>query len=135
MVTRKLVLRYSAALSEQPIIYRLVKDYDLMVNIMKADINPQREGSLIMEMGGEDENFEKGLAFLENLGVVVEPLSQTVVRNEEKCSQCGACTVVCPVGALYLERPSMEVHFDNVKCVVCGMCVQYCPLKAMEVNF
>jgi ferredoxin len=134
-MNKKLVLRFSAVLSEQPIIYRLVKDFDLMINILKADINPRREGSLVMEITGEKENFERGIEYLEGVGVVVEPLSQTVIKNQERCTECGACTIVCPVGALYLERPSMEVCFDNTRCVVCGLCVQYCPLKAMEVRF
>lgn len=134
-MNKKLVLRFTAALTEQPIIYRLVKDYDLMVNILKADINPRKEGSLIMEMSGTAENFERGLAFLENLGVGVEPLSQTIVKNEALCTQCGACTVICPVGALEIDRKTMKVEFDNLKCIVCGLCVQYCPFKAMEVKF
>ncbi|NPV93529.1 MAG: 4Fe-4S binding protein [Firmicutes bacterium] len=134
-MNKKIVLRFKATLSEQPIIYRLVKDYDLMVNILKADINPRREGSMVMELTGETENFENGVKYLEEVGVVVELLSQTVIKNHELCTDCGACTVICPVGALFLERPSMEVTFDNVKCVVCGLCVQYCPMKAMEVKF
>lgn len=132
-MNKKIVLRFNVNLSEQPIIYRLVKDFDLMVNILKADINPRREGSMVMELGGE--NFEKGVQFLEEIGVVVEPLSQTVIKNEELCTNCGACTIICPVEALYLERPSMEVRFDDLKCVVCGLCVKYCPMKAMEVKF
>lgn len=135
MVNQKVVLKFSAALVEQPIIYRLIKNHDLMVNIIKAEINPRREGSLIMELSGQPDNFQSGISFLEGLGVVVEPLSQTVVRDEERCSHCGACTVVCPVGALYMNRPSMEVGFDNEKCLVCGLCVSYCPLKAMDVKW
>ena len=135
MVSKKIVLRFSAALVEQPIIYRLIKNYDLMVNIIKAEINPRREGSLIMELSGQPENFQQGIDFLNSLGVTVEPLSEMVMRNEDRCTHCGACIVVCPVGALYMERPSMEVNFDNDKCVVCGVCVQYCPQKAMEFKW
>ena len=135
MISKKIVLKFSAALVEQPIIYRLIKNFDLMVNIIKAEINPRCEGSLIMELSGQPDNFSEGISFLENLGIIVEPLSQTVVRGEDRCTHCGACTVVCPVGALYLERPSMEVGFSNEKCLVCGLCVQYCPQQAMEVRW
>jgi len=135
LASKKIVLRFSAILVEQPIIYRLIKNYDLMVNIIKAEINPRREGFLIMELSGQPENFQQGIEFLNNLGVTVEPLSEMVVRDEERCTHCGACIAVCPVGALYLERPSMEVGFDNEKCVVCGICVQYCPQKAMDVKW
>lgn len=135
MINKKVVLKFSAELVEQPIIYRLIKNYDLMVNIIKGNINPRRQGSLIIELSGRPDNFSEGINFLEGLGVTVEPLSEMVVRNEDLCSQCGACTIVCPAGALYLQRPSMEVVFDSKKCLVCGSCVQYCPFKAMEVKW
>jgi hypothetical protein len=42
-VKNRIVLYFYAAQSEQPIIYRLVKEYDLVVNILKANINPQKD--------------------------------------------------------------------------------------------
>ncbi|MCQ2560277.1 MAG: 4Fe-4S binding protein, partial [Clostridia bacterium] len=55
--------------------------------------------------------------------------------NDDKCIMCGACTGICPTGALYLRRPKMEVCFDPDKCIVCKLCVRTCPLKAMELSF
>ena len=132
MITNKLVIKFPAAVVEQPLISQLVRKYDLIVNILKADISPQREGSVIMEVNGTREQYQEGMSFLKELGVSVQPLNQTIVRNELKCTQCGACTAVCPVGALSLEHPSMEVCFDIQRCVVCGSCVRYCPFKAMR---
>jgi hypothetical protein len=37
---------------ERPIIYRLVKDYDLEFNILKASITPEQEGLLVLELKG-----------------------------------------------------------------------------------
>jgi len=135
LVANKLILRFSATLVEQPLIYRLVKDYDLILNIMKADISPQNEGYVIMEVQGTEEHYQQGIRFLEELGVQVKPLNKTIVRNEAKCIQCGACIAVCSVGALCLKSPHMEVGFDVEKCVVCGSCTQFCPYKAMEVDW
>ena len=53
----KIVCYFSAAQSEQPIIYRLVKNYDLIVNILKADINPLKQGYLVMELEGSKEKY------------------------------------------------------------------------------
>jgi ABC-type methionine transport system ATPase subunit len=61
-VKNRIVLYFSAAQSEQPIIYRLVKEYDLVVNILKANINPQKEGLMVMELTGEKDNYEAGCA-------------------------------------------------------------------------
>lgn len=131
----KVVFYFSAVQSEQPVVYRLIKNYDLIVNILKADINPQKEGYLVVELEGEREKYDEAIAFVKNLGVIVEPLSETIVWQEEICIQCGACTSFCPTAALAMEREGMTVSFDNSKCVVCGMCLDCCPTRAIRLHF
>ncbi len=87
---------------------------------------------MVLEVTGDQS--EQGLAYLRDLGVSVQDLKQGVVRIEEKCVMCGACTGLCPTGALYMERPSMEVHFDGDQCIVCMLCTKVCPMRAMEVR-
>ena len=132
MSLKRIVLRFGTDISVKPIVYRLVKDYDLVVNIVKADVNPQKEGTMILEVTGDQS--EEGLSYLRNIGVSVQALNQEIVRNEEKCVMCGACTGICPTSALYMERPSMEVRFDGDQCVFCQLCVKVCPMRAMEVR-
>ncbi|HBW38567.1 NIL domain-containing protein [Desulfosporosinus sp. BICA1-9] len=132
MSPKRIVLRFGTDISVKPIVYRLVKDYDLVVNIVKADVNPQKEGTMILEVTGDQS--EEGLSYLRDLGVSVQNLNQEIVRNEEKCVMCGVCTGICPTGALYMERPSMEVFFDGDQCVFCQLCTKVCPMKAMEVR-
>lgn len=131
----KIVCHFSASQSEQPIVYYLVKNHDLVVNILKANINPQKEGFLVVELEGSKKNYESGLAFLQEVGVEVEPLSETVVWNEDICIQCGACPSFCPTEALLIDRETMLVSFDNSKCVVCGMCLECCPTRAINLHF
>ena len=132
MAPKKIVLRFGPDITEKPIIYRLVKDYDLLINIVKANVNPQKEGIMVLEITGEQ--FDGGMDYLRGLGVQVQPLTQEIVRDEEKCNSCGACTAICPTGALYIERPSMEVKFEGDNCVVCHLCLKICPFRAMEVR-
>jgi len=132
MPPKKIVLRFGAEISEKPIVYQLVKEYDLIVNIVQATVNPQMQGTMVLELSGE--RIEEGLRYLDGLGVSVQGLSHGISRNAEKCMMCGECTGVCPTGALYLERPSMEVRFDENLCVVCQSCVKICPVWAMEVS-
>lgn len=133
MPSRRIVLRFDASIVDKPVIYRLVKDYDLVFNILKANVSPQMQGTLVMELSGD--RFQEGLDYLSASGVMVEPLGEQIVRNLDKCTSCGACTAICPTGALYLNRPSMEVAFKDELCVVCQLCTRACPLKAMEVRF
>jgi ferredoxin len=58
----------------------------------------------------------------------------SIRRDDEKCYQCGACTGVCPTGALSVNRPDMAIPFDPEKCTACGLCVAVCPARAMEVS-
>ncbi|MEN6325671.1 MAG: NIL domain-containing protein [Syntrophomonas sp.] len=131
----KLVCYFSAAQTEQPVVYRLVKNYDLVVNILKADINPQKEGYLVIEVEGERDKYEAGVSFIKSMGIMVDPLSETVLWDEDICIQCGACASFCPTEALAIERESMMVSFDNSKCVVCGMCLDCCPTRAIRLHF
>ncbi len=134
MATRIYILRFPKETSSEPIIYQLVKQYDVEFNILKADILPQREGVMILELKGPEEKVKKGLDYLKSFGVKAERLAAAINRDEDKCFQCGACTGICPVGALYIKRPSMEVMFDADKCTGCSLCVPICPVRAMEVS-
>jgi ferredoxin len=61
-------------------------------------------------------------------------VGQDIGRNKNKCTHCGACTAVCPTGALAVQRPEMSVVFNHKKCSVCGLCVPACPTRAMEIS-
>jgi ferredoxin len=135
IVTKRIVLHFPRRLVERPIIYRLVKDYDLEFNILKASITPEQEGLLVLELKGNQEEYDKGIEFLIKGGVKIQSLSQDVTRNEERCTHCGACITVCPPGAFRLDPKTRMVIFDNEKCIACGLCIPACPPRAMEVHF
>ncbi len=135
MHSRTLVLRFSKEIVDQPIITNLVRDYGLTFNILKAQIFPRKEGMLVLELRGTEDNFDKGIQYLQRMGVQVEPVSQGIRRDEERCWQCGSCTDVCPTGALHVHRPQMEVEFESERCSACELCVKTCPVRAMIVTF
>src|SRR4030065_636007 len=122
MHAEMLVLRFSEDVVDQPIIYRLVKDFDLEFNLLKATIYPRKEGVIVMELRGHPKNFKRGLKYLRDSGVQVKVMAHQVRRNEDRCYQCGTCTALCPTGALFIRRPEMEVLFDAGKCSACELC-------------
>lgn len=135
MVTKKIVLHFPRHKGDKPIVYKLVKDFNLEFNILKASITPDEEGLMVLELIGEKENFEKGIKYLEESGVKIQPLSRDIVRNEEKCTHCGVCVPICPTAALYVDEETRKVIFKNEKCIACELCVKICPPRAMEVHF
>jgi len=132
MASRNVLLIFKSNIMYKPVIYRLAKDFDLVFNILEAKILPRREGRILLELRGEEDVIEKSVKFLEDHDVVVERLADKVWREEELCVQCGACTGLCPTGALVILPPEMRVGFDVEKCVACGMCGLVCPFGAMK---
>ncbi len=134
-VSRRIVLHFPPRLADKPIVVRLIKDYDLDFNILKASIIPDEEGLLILELTGEQNNYDRGIRYLTEAGVRIQSLSQDVTRNEERCTHCGACITICPADAFELDPSTREVSFDNEKCIACELCVKACPPQAMELHF
>ncbi len=128
---KNVLLVFNSRNMYEPIIYRLVKDYDIVFNVQEARISPKQEGRIILELSGTGEQMKKAMDYLNSSGVHVELLSKMVKKNEEKCTHCGACTAVCRPGALHIERPSMKVLFNSKVCTACGLCKKACPFGAM----
>jgi len=135
MVKKRLVLKFPHKLLDKPIVYKLIKEYDLVFNILQARITPNEEGLMVFELSGKKEDYAAGVKYLQDNGVSIQPLSQDVTRDENICTHCGACVSVCPTGALTVNRSSMIVDFDPSSCIACELCVKACPPRAMKVKF
>jgi len=134
-VSKKIVLHFPRRIVDRPIVSRLVKEYSLDFNILKASFTPDEEGLMVLELTGEQEDYDEGIRYLTKTGVRIQSLSQNVIRNEERCTHCGACVTVCPAGAFELAPLTRRVNFDDEKCLACGLCLKACPPRAMELHF
>jgi ferredoxin len=134
MVSKRIVLTFPHKLVDRPIVYKLVKDFDLVFNILQAKITPQEEGLLVLELTGTKEHYANGIKYLKGLGVNIQPLSKDVTRDDDRCTHCGACITICPTGALAMDKNTMKVVFDSDKCIACELCVRACPPRAMVVK-
>lgn len=133
---KRIILRFKKDTIDKPIVYKLVKDYNLVFNILRANISPKAESLMVMELEGTEANFKKGMKYLKSLNIDTEPMERDINRDENKCVHCGVCTSVCAPGALYIkDRRSMSIEFDYKRCVACELCVRVCPVKAMSVSF
>jgi len=89
-VSKRIVLHFPQRITDRPIVCRLIKDYNLEFNILKASVSPDKEGLMVLELSGEQEDYDKGVKYLTTSGVRIQSLSQDVIRNEERCTHCGA---------------------------------------------
>jgi ferredoxin len=113
----------------------LVKDYDIRINILKAEVYPGKRGSLLLELQGKKENIEHGVEYLKRQNIICESLDKRIHFQEEKCIDCGNCTAVCFAGALTMNRETWKLEFDKSQCVVCELCIPACPLHLFEIDF
>ena len=134
-VSKRIVLHFPRRLVDRPIVSRLVKDFNLDFNILKASVTPEEEGLLVLELSGERTDYDKGIKYLTEAGVQIQALSRDVTRNEERCTSCGACLTICPTGCFKLDLKTRKIMFQGEKCVACGVCLKACPPRAMEVHF
>ena len=134
MYSKILILRFPKTEVQKPVVCNLARDFDLVFNILNATVFPRKEGMMVMELAGSRKNFKDGVQYLRDQGVDVKKASRDIKRDVRRCTHCGACTAVCPTGALSIRRPEMEVVFDHDKCSVCELCVPACPVRAMQTR-
>ncbi len=135
MASEKYVLKFPARLVERPIASEFVSEHGLVVNILRARVEPDEEGMLVVELTGEEKNIEAGLEHVKELGVEVAPLSKDITWREDLCTDCTACRSVCPTEALAVTEPDMAVRFEADKCIACELCIPACPYGAVEITF
>lgn len=54
-----------------------------------------------------------------------------ITVDEVRCSYCGGCVSVCPVGAISLQETRVAV---DDSCIDCGLCVSACPVGAIAAD-
>ncbi|MCG8571470.1 MAG: 4Fe-4S binding protein [Spirochaetes bacterium] len=136
MTTQRVLLQFPENAIDQPIIYHLVKDFDLIVNIFRAKIDPDDIGHMILDISGEEKQIKEGIQYIHTLGVEVKDNKEGLIWDNRKCTHCGNCLTHCPTQALYIkERSSMEMSFDSSRCIECLNCIGICPFGAVTSIF
>ena len=77
MKTQRLELTFPEKLIKKPIIYDLIKDYDVIPNIRRANVD-ENFGWMVLELSGDDDLLEAALAHLQEIGVEIEFLESFV---------------------------------------------------------
>ena len=80
METTRLWLLYPARLITRPVIYELGKEFEIVTNIRQASVTDEI-GLVSMELEGEREEIKKAIAWLEELGIKVEPVEMNTIEG------------------------------------------------------
>jgi L-aspartate semialdehyde sulfurtransferase ferredoxin len=75
----KLYLTYPSRLVREPLIYHLSRTFDLVFNIRQASVN-EEIGIIAIELDGTEDAIERGILWLRERGVTVEPIEKNVIE-------------------------------------------------------
>ncbi|MBN2072410.1 MAG: 4Fe-4S binding protein [Actinobacteria bacterium] len=134
MIKRKLVLSFPEKTVTKPIIYKLVKEFDLEFNILRAEITPDMEGKMLIELKGDKQRIDNAVIYLSENNVTVQEAAKDIIVDRDICIDCGACTSICITRALTLDKKTFKLDFDKDRCILCELCIDSCPVSAIKVN-
>jgi ABC-type methionine transport system ATPase subunit len=77
MKTQRLELTFPEKLIRKPVLYDLVKKYDVVPNIRRANVD-EKFGWMVLELSGEEDVLEQTFDWLESLGIEIEHLDTFV---------------------------------------------------------
>jgi ABC-type methionine transport system ATPase subunit len=74
----RLRLTFPSNLIQEPLLYRLVKDFDIVINIRRADVKADY-GWVVLELEADEPTLERGVTWLKAKGVQVDPIERDVI--------------------------------------------------------
>ena len=82
MARQRMKLTYPPDLINQPLIYNMGKQFQVVTNIRRANVSGDR-GWMILEITGTDDEIENALAWAKNQGVRIEPAESEAPATTE----------------------------------------------------
>jgi ferredoxin len=134
MIKRKLVLSFPENTVTKPITYKLVKEFNLQFNILRAEITPDMEGKMLIELKGDKSQIDGAIEYLTHTGVTVQEAAKDIIIDRNQCVDCGICTSICITQALTLDDKNYKLKFNKDKCILCELCLNCCPVSAIKVH-
>lgn len=82
MPKRQVMLTFTEEASKEPIIYNLGQQFRVEINIKQADLS-KSVGWVILELEGEEQDMELGIAWVISRGVKVDPVIGDIIEGRE----------------------------------------------------
>ena len=78
--TQRLWLTYPARLITRPLLWEVAKNFEVIFNVRQASVT-EEVGLVSLELQGEREEVKRAIAWLEELGVRVEPVEINTIEG------------------------------------------------------
>ena len=78
MAKMRIHLTFPPERIKDPVIYQLGRDFDLVTNIRRADVTATH-GWVTLEIEGKDDDLERGVTWLKEKGLKVDPIEGDVI--------------------------------------------------------
>jgi len=76
----RLFVSFPEELADRPMIYEVVKRFDVVPNIRRANVE-QHSGWVILELTGSQEELDGSIAYLEEVGCTVNTMEGDVIEG------------------------------------------------------
>ena len=80
MAKQRVKFTFPQEMIKEPVIWRLGRDFDLVTNIRRADVTEDR-GWVVLELEGEMGEIERGVQWVVEQGVRVDPVAGDIVEG------------------------------------------------------
>ena len=80
MTKKRVKFTFPQELIPEPIIYEMARKFEVMPSIRRADVREDM-GWVVLEIEGEEDHIDEGIAWVKETGVRVDPVSGDVVEG------------------------------------------------------
>ena len=80
MAKKQVMFTFPHQLIKEPIIYLLSHKFEVITNIRRADVTENR-GWVVLELEGEEQEIDAGVAWVQGKGVRVDPIEGDIVEG------------------------------------------------------
>lgn len=80
MAKRQVMFTFPQTLIQEPIIYNLGLQFNVVTNIRRADVAEDR-GWVVLELEGEEKDIEEGITWVTAKGVRVDPVIGDIMEG------------------------------------------------------
>ncbi len=80
MTKRQVMFTFPTELIKEPVIFNLGLQFKVVPNVRRADITASK-GWVVLELEGEDEHIEAGIAWLTSKGIRVDAVNGDIIEG------------------------------------------------------